>query len=92
MKPILSVAPDLALDLASIVNKATMLDPEKRYQSPGEMLADLLVAADRLAGGNGRIKNFAAAAKQCAVMIVEPNAQIQERCECNSRRKASACW
>ena len=55
-----------------------MLDPEKRYQSPGEMLADLLVAADRLAGGNGRIKNFAAAAKQRAVMIVEPNAQIQE--------------
>ncbi len=78
MKPILSVAPELALDLASIVNKATMLDPEKRYQSPGEMLADLLVAADRLAGGNGRIKNFAAAAKQRAVMIVEPNAQIQE--------------
>jgi len=78
MKPILEVAPNLALDLASIVNRATMLDPEKRYQSPGEMLAELLVAGDRLSGGNGRIKNFAAAAKQRAVMIVEPNAQIQE--------------
>jgi eukaryotic-like serine/threonine-protein kinase len=78
MKPILSIVPDLPLDLASIVNRATMLDPEKRYQSPGEMLAELLVAADRLAGGNGKIKNFSAAAKQRAVMIVEPNAQIQE--------------
>ena len=78
MKPILEVAHDLPLDLASIVNRATMLDPEKRYQSPGEMLAELLVAADRRAGGNGRIRNFASAAKQRAVMIVEPNAQIQE--------------
>jgi eukaryotic-like serine/threonine-protein kinase len=78
MKPILSVAPDLQLDLASIVNRATLLDPEKRYQSPGEMLAELLVAGDRLSGGNGKIKNFASAAKQRAVMIVEPNAQIQD--------------
>ena len=40
MKPILEVMPDLPLDVASIVNKATMLDPETRYQSPGRDAGD----------------------------------------------------
>src|SRR3954470_5613978 len=44
IKPILEVAPKVPLGLSLIVNKALEIEPEKRYQSPGDMLVDLKLA------------------------------------------------
>src|SRR5690606_9913192 len=49
IKPILDVAPHVPMPLARVVMKAIELDPFKRYQTPGEMLADLKLAAKRVA-------------------------------------------
>ena len=49
IKPILEVLPSIPLGLARIVTKAIEFDPARRYQTPGEMLADLKVAAKRVA-------------------------------------------
>jgi serine/threonine-protein kinase len=43
------VAPTIPLALARVVSKAIELDPARRYQTPGEMLADLKLAAKRVA-------------------------------------------
>ncbi len=80
IKPITEVMPELFRDIAAVVMKALKLDPEARYQTPAEMLSDLVVLSDRLAGGsNGRTKDAArSTVRQRAVMIVEPNANVQE--------------
>lgn len=49
IKPIVDVAPTTPLPLARVVTKAIELDPARRYQTPGEMLADLKLAAKRVA-------------------------------------------
>jgi serine/threonine-protein kinase len=49
IKPIVDVAPTIPLALARVVSKAIELDPARRYQTPGEMLADLKLAAKRVA-------------------------------------------
>jgi len=49
IKPILDVAPEVPLAFARIVTKSLELDPSRRYQTPGEMLADLKVAAKKVA-------------------------------------------
>ena len=51
VKPIAEIAPDVPLALARIVGKAMEFDPDRRYQTPGEMLADLKLAAKRVAEG-----------------------------------------
>ena len=48
IKPILELAPKLPLSLAMIVNKALEFDPDKRYQSPSDMLVDLKIAIKRI--------------------------------------------
>jgi serine/threonine-protein kinase len=50
--PIHKADPNLPAIVAHIVHKAMELDPERRYQSPGEMLADLTVAYQKLSSGN----------------------------------------
>lgn len=49
IKPLTEVAPDVPLMLARIVQKAIEFEPAKRYQTPGEMLADIKLAAKRMA-------------------------------------------
>ena len=48
IKPITEVAADLPLAVVRVVNKALEFDPDKRYQTPGEMLADLQIAMKRV--------------------------------------------
>jgi len=56
VKPIRKADPSIPDSVALVVNKSMMLDPRRRYQSPGNMLNDLEIAARRLAeepqGGN----------------------------------------
>jgi serine/threonine-protein kinase len=49
IKPILEVEPSIPLPMARVVTKALELDPARRYQTPGEMFADLKVAMKRVA-------------------------------------------
>jgi len=49
IKPISEVLPCLPPLLTRIVNKALEFNPDRRYQTPGEMLADLKLAMKRLA-------------------------------------------
>jgi serine/threonine protein kinase len=46
--PVKKADPAIPDSVALVVNKAMTLDPERRYQSPGNMLNDLAVAARRL--------------------------------------------
>ncbi len=80
IKPINDIMPELNRDIGAVVMKALKLEPEARYQTPAEMLSDLVVLSDRLAGGgNGKIAGLGqATARQRSVMIVEPNPQVQE--------------
>ena len=46
--PILEVDPSIPLCVTRVVNKAIEFDPEHRYQTPAEMVADLTTALARL--------------------------------------------
>src|SRR5438132_3175083 len=48
IKPILELVPNLPLPLAMIVNKALEIEPDKRYQTPSDMLIDLKLAIKRM--------------------------------------------
>jgi serine/threonine-protein kinase len=50
IEPIQQVLPDLAQPVSLIVNRAMMLDPDRRYQTPDKILADLESLVDRMAG------------------------------------------
>lgn len=50
--PLAEIDPTLPPWLTGVVDKAMQLAVERRYQRPSEMLADLLVAAHRLADGD----------------------------------------
>ncbi|MCC7474857.1 MAG: protein kinase [Pirellulales bacterium] len=50
IKPILELVPKLPLPFAMVVNKALEFDPEKRYQTPGDMLVELKLAIKRVRG------------------------------------------
>ena len=63
IKPILDLVPSLPLPLTMVVNKALEFDPEKRYQTPGDMLVELKLAIKRVKGakeGRGGDKNCTA--------------------------------
>jgi serine/threonine-protein kinase len=48
IRPILELVPKLPLPLTMVVNKALEFDPERRYQTPGDMLVDLKLAIKRV--------------------------------------------
>jgi serine/threonine-protein kinase len=48
IKPILDLAPKLPLPLTMVVSKALEFDPERRYQTPADMLMDLKLAVRRV--------------------------------------------
>ena len=48
VKPIRKVDPMIPDSVALVVNKSLNLDPQRRYQSPGNMLTDLEIALKRL--------------------------------------------
>jgi serine/threonine-protein kinase len=47
IKPIRDLMPDIPPALAMILNKAIDFDPQRRYQTPGDMLIDLKLALKR---------------------------------------------
>lgn len=49
--PLASIAPEVPPVLTMVINKAIEFDPARRYQTPGEMLADLKLAIKRAETG-----------------------------------------
>jgi len=89
IRPIRQLTPDVPDSVALVVNKAMMLDPSKRYQTPAAMLADLHIAVRRLtemrdkaagakAGAQGDGRRGLPSEPEHSVMVVEPNAQLQD--------------
>lgn len=85
--PISSVAPKVPPTFAKVVNRALEFDPDKRYQTPAEMLADLKIAAKRLAerGETTTTKNELASkegmdenGESRRLMVVESNVKMQD--------------
>jgi serine/threonine protein kinase len=87
IKPILDVDPKIPMSLSLIVNKALEVEPEKRYQTPSDMLVDLKLAIKRLKEG----KEGKPAGKELAsseglndqgeprkLMIVESDVKMQD--------------
>lgn len=80
--PIQQLVPPLPLYVTYIVNKAMALDPARRYQTPGEMLAELESAMGRLEAGlpAGDEAETAAGGEdaQRRVMVVESSLSMQD--------------
>jgi eukaryotic-like serine/threonine-protein kinase len=76
--PITELLPKLQGEIVNIVNKAIALDPEARYQTPSEMLGDLLAVGDKSStGGNGSgHKALGPSGKQRTLMIIEQNPKV----------------
>jgi len=90
--PVSKVAPELPRSVVNVVQKALETNPDRRYQTPGEMLLELKMAAKRLEMGDesaaGEIrsklaeKQEAQIAKQFeghnrTVMVIESNTEMQ---------------
>lgn len=81
VKPIVQHDPDLPSAVVAVVNKAMDLDPEKRYQTPGDFLADLHRLTQRLEEGEsaeGETKKLEREGEGHSVMIVESNIEMQD--------------
>lgn len=83
--PIQKLDPSLPHWVTTVVNKAMMLDPARRYQTPAAMLADLHITETQLrADGddNGRVKGSGgsspATQSRQSIMIVESNHRMQD--------------
>lgn len=88
--PIQQLAPSLPLCVTFVVNKAMSLEPSRRYQTPGEMLADVESTMVRLEQGADAGEQAAAEAPGQAglddetgqperpLMLVEANPEMQE--------------
>lgn len=91
--PIHRIDPSVPKLLAQVVNKAMELDPEKRYQSPGMMLVDLKIVAQRLASGkavdeasaDGDVGSEAERQRLAALLIPESQRKAIMFVESNSK-------
>jgi eukaryotic-like serine/threonine-protein kinase len=88
IKPILELVPKLPLPFAMVVNKAIEFDPDKRYQSPSDMLVELKLAIKRVkAAKEGRQpgeqelhsrEGLDEQGEQRKLMIVESDVKMQD--------------
>ena len=88
IKPMASIAPELPLPLIRIANKAPEFNPDRRYQTPGEMLADLKLSMKRLVEQHkettdtsmsaGPQEGHDAQGEPRKVMVVESDTKMQD--------------
>ena len=86
--PLVSIAPEIPLPLVRICNKALEFDPERRYQTPGEMLADLKLSMKRISeqhketvdssANTGPLEGHDANGEPRKVMVVESDTKMQD--------------
>ncbi|MEN0110030.1 MAG: protein kinase [Planctomycetota bacterium] len=56
IKPVLELEPTTPMPIAMVLAKALELDPDKRFQTPGDMLNELKLAVRRAEGASGPAK------------------------------------
>lgn len=88
IRPILTLVPKLPLPLAMVVGKSMEFDPDKRYQTPADMLIDLKLAIKRVkaAAEGGRPggaelesnEGLDASGQPRKLMIVESDVKMQD--------------
>ncbi len=86
IRPLLELAPDVPMALAMTVSKALELDPERRYQTPGDMLAELKLAMRRAKGyessattrSTEELEGLGADGKPRRILIVESDVKRQD--------------
>ncbi len=81
MVPIKERCPDLPAHVAVVLERSMELNPKHRYQTPGEMLADLSVLQRRMNAPEGSAEAAAVVdlpGKNRTIMIVESNAKLQD--------------
>ena len=89
VKPITQHVPDLPPAVVSLVNRAMELNPDRRFGTPTEMLAELKAVQRRIEQGEGDGEHAEAGAgsgrkhtdregESRSVMIVEANAEMQD--------------
>lgn len=61
--PIQEAEPTMPRVVAAVVSQAMQIEPDKRYQTPAQMLVDLNIAAERLAAGDDQAGEHADAAR-----------------------------
>jgi eukaryotic-like serine/threonine-protein kinase len=89
--PIQQIVPALPPFVASVLNKAMAFEPGRRYQSPGELLAELAIVAKRLtdepasnapaekSGAEPQVQAAPAELQeQQTVMVIESNVRMQD--------------
>lgn len=84
--PVMQVNPELPPAYATVVNRAISFDPDRRYQTPGEMAADLRLllargAATEEAGAEGAREvrmEVDAEGNQRSVMVIEGDIKMQD--------------
>lgn len=89
IRPILDLAPKLPLPLAMVVNKALEFEPDRRYQTPSDMLVDLKLAIKRVkaASEGGRTAGADLASSEGIdangqprrLMVVESDVKMQDK-------------
>jgi eukaryotic-like serine/threonine-protein kinase len=86
IKPVLEVYPQTPLALARVITKAIEFEPQRRYQTPGEMLADLKLAVKRITESKGddpqdaevRLEGHDADGQPRRLMVVESDMKMQD--------------
>ena len=86
--PLTEIAPELPFPLVRVVNKSLEFNPDKRYQMPGEMLADLKLAIKRVKeqgegqtmtpAESGPMEGHDASGEPRRLMIVESDTKMQD--------------
>ncbi len=86
IKPLTQFVPNCPPAITMVINKAIEFDPSRRYQTPGELLADLKLAIKRAESGGGAARDEHSAdaegigpdGEQRKLMIVESSIKRQD--------------
>lgn len=83
VKPIIDYVPDLPGPVVAMISRAMELNPEKRFQTPGEMLAEIKSVQRQLSGeepegGESSRAGLEREGEGHSVMVVEGNIEMQD--------------
>ncbi len=86
IKPVIELAPETPMPLAMVLSKGLEMDPEKRFQNPGDMLTELKLAMRRAKGAESNttarsaedLEGVGSDGKPRRIMLVESDTKRQD--------------